>query len=512
MSNLWYVDSAAAGTNAGTSWTNAWTSFASIVWGGGGVIAGDTLYISGGTTSKTYSEKWTIGASGTVGNPIYIRVGQDAGHTGAGSGGVIFDYNSGDNGTGTGISCPTNYIVFDGSVGGVIRWHFINLWNTTTGDTPAVFGASSGGGTCIGNVFRYLDIQNCNNGFELRYQGRTTVEYCTISVRGDAAITLLSSADTGYDWMFVRYNDITLNFNSTQGPGIYPYSGPDGIQGGAGLTIHNNVIRVTQVAYITSMQHPDSVQVAGGFTKIYNNEFINVGDSCIDIAYAYANPVYQDIQIFNNVFRMETQIDIYPQYIRMYVNPGPLTDISRVQIENNTFVDCTQAGGQPVTISGLGNPGSTGGNTLRNNLFINCGVNNSHFVWIIESSSGTGFNSSWTISNNAYYLPVSSNIYIAYLGVAYLGSTWVTSTGVETGGKIGLPVFTSYTAFAPGNNFHLQPQDTVALGSGATLSLATIDKDGVTRTIPWDIGAYKYISQVFKRLSSHLKLKGLAPL
>ena len=31
-----------------------------------------------------------------------------------------------------------------------------------------------------------------------------------------------------------------------------------------------------------------------------------------------------DIWIYNNVFRTETQIDPYPQYIRLYANPGAI--------------------------------------------------------------------------------------------------------------------------------------------------------------------------------------------
>ena len=79
---LWYVDNAASGTNAGTSWTNAWESFADITWGVGGVVAGDTLYISGGASSQTYNETLTIGASGEESNRITIQNGQDANHTG----------------------------------------------------------------------------------------------------------------------------------------------------------------------------------------------------------------------------------------------------------------------------------------------------------------------------------------------------------------------------------------------------------------------------------------------
>jgi hypothetical protein len=81
----WYVDKNASGPNNGTSWDNAWTSIGGIVWNS--VQPGDTVYISGGTTSKTYSERLTSGKSGTAGNVITISVGQDGGHNGS----VILD-------------------------------------------------------------------------------------------------------------------------------------------------------------------------------------------------------------------------------------------------------------------------------------------------------------------------------------------------------------------------------------------------------------------------------------
>ena len=57
MAANWYVDKDAQGSNNGTSWTNAWNSLSRI----SGVSAGDTVYISGGSASKTYtlSSSWS---------------------------------------------------------------------------------------------------------------------------------------------------------------------------------------------------------------------------------------------------------------------------------------------------------------------------------------------------------------------------------------------------------------------------------------------------------------------
>src|SRR6185312_3179166 len=94
---VWYVDnSLGTGSNNGTSWANAWRTIGAIVWGGSGVVAGDTLYLSGGTTSQSYTGSGsttilTVGASGSFGAPITISGGIDSGHDGT----VIIDGQSG---------------------------------------------------------------------------------------------------------------------------------------------------------------------------------------------------------------------------------------------------------------------------------------------------------------------------------------------------------------------------------------------------------------------------------
>ncbi len=71
-----YVDRSATGSNNGSSWANAWTSFSRIDWSQ--ITAGDVLQISGGT----YNENLAIGSSGSSGQPIRIIASQEAGHSG----------------------------------------------------------------------------------------------------------------------------------------------------------------------------------------------------------------------------------------------------------------------------------------------------------------------------------------------------------------------------------------------------------------------------------------------
>ena len=77
----YYVDNAVSGSNnSGTSWENAWTSFAAIGWNL--IQPGDIVYISGGTTSKTYYETLKPRKSGTSGHRITVTKGLIAEHNG----------------------------------------------------------------------------------------------------------------------------------------------------------------------------------------------------------------------------------------------------------------------------------------------------------------------------------------------------------------------------------------------------------------------------------------------
>jgi hypothetical protein len=81
----WYVDNSVDTSGNGTSWSSAWQHFSNIDWTM--LRGGDTLYISGGSTSQTYFETLTVGASGTAGKPITIDRGIDPAHNGV----VIID-------------------------------------------------------------------------------------------------------------------------------------------------------------------------------------------------------------------------------------------------------------------------------------------------------------------------------------------------------------------------------------------------------------------------------------
>src|ERR1700704_2979789 len=77
----WYVDSAATGTQNGTSWANAWTAFSQV----SGIQSGDTVLISGGAAGSTrtynFAGDW-VPTSGSATAKITYQVGQDSAHNG----------------------------------------------------------------------------------------------------------------------------------------------------------------------------------------------------------------------------------------------------------------------------------------------------------------------------------------------------------------------------------------------------------------------------------------------
>jgi len=100
----YYVDNSASGNNSGSSWSDAWVSFGDINWSL--IQPGDTVWVSGGTSGKTYYEKLTVERSGTSENPVVVIAATQSGHNGA----ATID---GENSR-VGIRINADYVVVDG--------------------------------------------------------------------------------------------------------------------------------------------------------------------------------------------------------------------------------------------------------------------------------------------------------------------------------------------------------------------------------------------------------------
>jgi len=344
----WYVDNAVATPGNGQSWSGAFKSFSSIDWSA--ISAGDTLFISGGTATETYTSWLTVRKSGVAGDPITIRVGQEAGHNGR----VVF--------SGAGIDVSNqNYVTVDGSVGGVGNLVVQDVTDSDKDNGWAIYASGT-----TGVVLRYIKTLGCNNGFYLVRSTAYEIAYCDLSSRGDAGVRGILSTG-GWDANVIHHNRFESLFNG---------GGPDMIQVGDGTTIHHNVFEVTQSASAMPYQHTDDLQLAGSKLKIYANEFVNIGDSMIDYD-AWASGALRDVWIYNNVFRQVKNIDPYPEYIRIYSTGRAFDTVENFKILNNTFLDerATNRGNWTVIkVGGLKGGSASGiGNEIRNNLFIGTG-------------------------------------------------------------------------------------------------------------------------------------------
>lgn len=478
----WYVDNAALNSpNTGHSWTEAWTNFASVVGGQNGVKAGDTLFISGGTTGKVYTEIWSVGADGTSSAPIRITL--DAPNTNH-NGPVIFDYDHlGDFARVSALLCLRDDVVFDGNVNGQRHLVFRNLRNITNDFGPECIVADGSRGVVVDHVA----FTNCNAPVRLIYGTRFRVSHCEFrAVRGEAAILAAGCSDS-WDANLIYSNVFELLFNTNFPPGSdEEYFGPDGIQCGDGVSIFVNVFREVAVTdRYTSTQHPDFIQTVGNFTKIYNNEFINVGDSAVDRG-LYSGPIVDGLWIYNNVFRSVERIDAFPEFIRIY-NGAP-TLIRDVRICNNTFVD--NPDWFSIWFSNYGIPVAVS-NAIQNNIFYLCGGGRFRPVIHFEDSCAFTTNS-FEFDANIYVGASNLQAYIVYGGV-FPASVWTRT--FETRGKTNAPQFRFYSPYHPTNDLHLSDADTAAAGAGVDLSAwFQTDKDGSPRPAgaPWSIGAYEH--------------------
>lgn len=507
----WYLDSAATGAGNGTSWANAWTSPSSVVWGAAGVKAGDTLYVSGGTTTKSYATSLNITTSGTAASPIKIRVGRESGHNGLAVFPVI------------GINA-NQYISLDGSRSDTFTpptsvWDIEQIKSNigirvTVTNNSGIFINGAGG---MNNEIRYVEVgpigttNNVGDLHGIRFLNLTEmsnfkVEYCWIhDVQNDGVnLNMVNVNPAKWDALAVRWC-------------LIERTGDDGVQSVRnGFTLSHCFLRDHWVGLYNG--HPDQLQLSGvssAYLKVVNNIFRNKANSLIigenyvteggvlgpmliagNVFYNTRDWVYRDIQAYGatmDAWRPNSDISVLSAtWTNLYV------------LNNTVYYQRTV----PFKFGRAAPDGNTRsvwrlyvrGSAIRNNLLVDCGYNGDQTVPI---SVAAPVNSTNGMFYDATSLPLTHNVIagkntrVSWGGTVYANSESLNSATGLSGNTSVVPALLSTNQY----DFRLAESDTVARNKGYSLSSLTNvfpelmrDLWGNTRgsDSAWDIGANEY--------------------
>ena len=480
----WYVDKDASGTNNGTSWTNAWTSFSAINWSS--ISANDTLYIDGGTTGKTYNETLNIGKSGTnSSNPIHIKTGAahptlSSGHDGLvtiTSSGIGIDFNSYD------------YVWINGNDGDGNR----NIYIYKSG-SEGINARYTGDNVCHNVKMLYIHINYTGSGGSqdgidmVRADEGTEVGWCLIDTPWQDGIGCGGPDPDQYADQII-HDSIIQNMAD------------DGVAGDGGVDFYNNIIGPWRNFSYGGSGHSDGIQSYGGYWKIYNN-IIKVGQYYSNID---PNAMLYITNANHGGDNTQTGWRIYNNLLYCY--GGGLVDgkwngidvdadgggwMNDMVIVNNTIIDI---GNVPLNVEESAFPGLI----VKNNIIIN-GVDGEELVF---SGTINYSDSSIDCDNNVIYDSGGGDI--NWNGSSYTVSQFnnLTTTGLVGTSRTNvdaMPTFAIYSEGGGSNDLHLTSGDTTAKDAGTNLSSLTNtdatwpdDCDGISRpqATAWDIGAYE---------------------
>jgi hypothetical protein len=427
LATLRYVDSSAPAGGDGSSWAKAWQSLTQI----GSLAPGDTVYISGGSTSKTYNMGEWFPKSGTDGNRITYQIGQEAGHNGK----VIFSRSGSASQWiwGTPQSTPIHDINLDFSVNGEIR-----------GKVQGYPSAINANGTASVKSQRWL-IKGIEFDAQIRMDDANKIEisHCRWILVDDidrCIVNMGRNDVSGFGSNSVHHSEFNLYYQ--RGSNSIGGNGSDGIANTGSIDIYNNRFIGVYKTQVVGNQHMDAIQTDGRYIRIYNNYFENMANYCI-YAETFSSSGLREWQIFNNVFNYaDSALTGQPTQAIAVGAHGPGT-WTNWYIFSNTF----RGGAQALAFGQNGQTNQFPGCYLKNNL----------------TMQGTGGLNVWGGS-----VPNSSN------NVLNVASNYFVNSGA--------------------GNFRLTSSATNAIDKGNSTGLTAIstkDADGRERGTTWDVGAYE---------------------
>ncbi len=500
-----YLDGAlSTGSGDGSSWANAWTNPLAVNWAS--VSAGDTLFISGGSASFTYTN--TLGfpnnKSGTSGAWITVSPGRDAGHNGM----VIFNAATISSASGCqfvwingakslSFVDPTNRVqVTTGSsaITNNIGIRIQNLYSEISSDTsPVVW---YWGDAPMNNRISYVEVAGVSNAYAILHPGsdwhgsilningngdpstNNTFEY--LFLHDCAVASFISSAQTaiGFDCNVFKFGIILNNFEDT-------------FNLSAGWTIRDSVLGPLKTGQGTG--HADMFQWTGDFIKVYNND-IRESLNSIQRLQTYAtgggNSVRHDMYWFNNlVTEKQGRAEFGGTWNEMlcHVNFDPLHTANYVAYSNIFYFNNLFYNSVYSSFSGA-MAGSPVLNFSRGTGVTNAEILSVAFMnnLVIEKHKGIGFpfltNSD---SANGYYGVTTNTLKVLYnvfagtnrdAGASNLfNARNLAMIDSSTNAEFSPYKFNNVTNFpvlsdVVNDNFEIVPSDTVAHNTGTNLS------------------------------------------